>query len=140
MFDSATHMDCSPPGSCPWNSPGRTTGVGCHFLLQGIFPTQGWNPTLLRLLQWQTGSFQLVPPGKSISNANLNHDYLRPHRSGFSSTSRGLGFQPLGLLVLPSFTGPCLSFTILGNPGEHRNHLFQHSTELISSNLDHYFL
>ena len=28
---------------CPWNSPGKNTGVGCHFLLQGIFPTQGSN-------------------------------------------------------------------------------------------------
>ena len=35
---------------CPWDSPGRTTGVGCHFLLQGIFPTQGLNPRLLHLL------------------------------------------------------------------------------------------
>ena len=26
---------------CPWTSPGKNTGVGCHFLLQGIFPTQG---------------------------------------------------------------------------------------------------
>ena len=28
----------------PWDSPGKSTGVGCHFLLQGIFPTQGSNP------------------------------------------------------------------------------------------------
>ena len=35
-------MDCSPPGSSVQeDSPGRNTGVGCHFLLQGIFPTQG---------------------------------------------------------------------------------------------------
>ena len=27
---------------CPWNSPGKNTGVGSHSLLQGIFPTQGW--------------------------------------------------------------------------------------------------
>ena len=27
----------------PWDSPGKNTGVGCHFLLQGIFPTQGLN-------------------------------------------------------------------------------------------------
>ena len=27
-------MDGSPPGSCPWDSPGKNTGVGCHFLLQ----------------------------------------------------------------------------------------------------------
>ena len=26
---------------CPWDSPGKNTGVGCHSLLQGIFPTQG---------------------------------------------------------------------------------------------------
>ena len=30
----------------PWNSPGKNTGVGCHFLLQGIFLTQGSNPGL----------------------------------------------------------------------------------------------
>ena len=40
-------MDCSPPVLCPWNSPGKNTGVGCHFLLQGIFLTQGSNPHLL---------------------------------------------------------------------------------------------
>ena len=42
-------MDCSPPGSrllCPRNFPGKNTGVGCHSLLQGIFPTQGSNPGL----------------------------------------------------------------------------------------------
>ena len=32
---------------CPWNSPGKNNRVGCHSLLQGIFPTQGWNPSLL---------------------------------------------------------------------------------------------
>ena len=31
----------------PWNSLGKNTGVGCHFLLQRIFPTQGSNPALL---------------------------------------------------------------------------------------------
>ena len=32
---------------CPWASPGKNTGVGCHFLLQGILPTQGLSPDLL---------------------------------------------------------------------------------------------
>ena len=32
---------------CPWNFPGKNTGVCCHFLLQGIFLTQGSNPGLL---------------------------------------------------------------------------------------------
>ena len=29
---------------CPWNFPGKNTGMGFHFLLQGIFPAQGLNP------------------------------------------------------------------------------------------------
>ena len=37
-------------------SPGKNTGVGCHALLQGIFPTQGSNPHLLQVLHWQVGS------------------------------------------------------------------------------------
>ena len=32
---------------CPGDSPGKNTGVGCHFLLQGIFPIQGLNLSLL---------------------------------------------------------------------------------------------
>ena len=49
---------------CPWNSPGKNTAVGCLFLLQAIFPTQGSNLHLLCLLQWQVASLPLVPPGK----------------------------------------------------------------------------
>ena len=37
---------------CPWGYPSKNTGVGCHFLLQGIFPTQELNPHLLNLLHW----------------------------------------------------------------------------------------
>ena len=51
---------------CPWDSPGKNTAVGCHFLLQGIFPTQELNPHLLRLPHWQAGSSPLVPPGKPV--------------------------------------------------------------------------
>ena len=32
---------------CPWDSPGKNTGVGCHALLQGIFLTQSSNPGIL---------------------------------------------------------------------------------------------
>ena len=41
---------------CPWDSPGKNTGVGCHALLQGIFPTQGSNSHLLTS-QALTGGF-----------------------------------------------------------------------------------
>ena len=36
---------------CPWNSPGRNTGVSCRSLLQGIFPTQRSNLGLLHCRQ-----------------------------------------------------------------------------------------
>ena len=36
---------------CPWGSPGKNTGVGCHFLPRGIFLTQGSNPGLLHCRQ-----------------------------------------------------------------------------------------
>ena len=40
-------MDCSPTRLlCPWDFPGKHTGVGCHFLLQEIFLTQELNPGL----------------------------------------------------------------------------------------------
>ena len=40
-------MDCSLPGSSVHgDSPGKNTGMGCHAFLQGIFSTQGLNPSL----------------------------------------------------------------------------------------------
>ena len=52
---------------CPWDSPGKKTGVDCHNLLQRIFPTQGLNSHLLCLLHQQGDSLPLLPPGKPIS-------------------------------------------------------------------------
>ena len=55
-------MDCSPPGSSVhWDFSGKNIGMGCHFLLKGIFPTQGSNP---HLLHWQMDSFNTAPPWK----------------------------------------------------------------------------
>ena len=58
-------MDYSPPGSSVHgDSLGMNTGIGCHFLLQGILQTQELNLRLLPLLHWQAGSLPLAPPGK----------------------------------------------------------------------------
>ena len=46
---------------CPWESPGKDTGVGCHFLLQGIFPGPGVEPRPLTL---QADSLLTEPPEK----------------------------------------------------------------------------
>jgi len=44
---------------CPWNFPGKNTGMDFHFLRQGIFLIQGLNPSLLCLLRWQADSLPL---------------------------------------------------------------------------------
>ena len=60
-------VNCSPPGSFVHGVfQGRILEwVGCHFLLQGIFPAQGSNLRLLCLLHWQVDSFTTAPPGKA---------------------------------------------------------------------------
>ena len=50
----------------PWYFPGKSTVVGCHFLLQGIFPTQRSDQQLLRLLHWQVDSLPLSPPARPL--------------------------------------------------------------------------
>ena len=49
---------------CPWDSPEKNTGVGCHALLQGIFPTPGLKSESLTSPALEAGSLLLVPPGK----------------------------------------------------------------------------
>ena len=51
---------------CPWDFPGKNTGVGCHALLQGIVQTEGLNPCLFCLLHWQGGSLPLVPRERKL--------------------------------------------------------------------------
>ena len=62
-------MDYTLPGSSVHrNSPGKNTGVDCHALLQGIFPTQGPNPGLLHCWQILLPS---KPPGKPKMKNNM---------------------------------------------------------------------
>ena len=84
---------------CPWDSPGKNTGVGCHFLLQGIFPTQGSNQCLLRLLHLQVDSLPLSCLGSPfwlLSFAYFSTGYL-----SFSSWTIGILFC-MFFLFLPT--------------------------------------
>ena len=68
---------------CPGNFPGKNTGVGGHFLFQGVFPAQGSNP---RLFHWQTDSLPLSHvrvPYWNMPLANLN--VRLEHFYGFKS-------------------------------------------------------
>ena len=70
---------------CSWNSPGKNTGVRCNLLLQEIFLTQGWNPSLLHLLHWQADS---LPLATSVNQ--LQHPQ-QPSSGGGNSLSTELG-------------------------------------------------
>ena len=50
---------------CPWDCSSKSTGVGCHILLQGIFATHGWNMHLLHVPCWQADLLPLAQPGNS---------------------------------------------------------------------------
>ena len=84
---------------CPWNSPGKDNRVGCHSLLQGIFPTQGSNPSLLhcrrilhqlshkgnsRILEWVAYPFSkgLPDPGIKPGFPALQADSIPTELSG----------------------------------------------------------
>ena len=56
----------------PMEFSGRNTGVGCRFLLRGIFPTQGSKTHLLCLLHWQADSLPLLPLGSPIYKILIN--------------------------------------------------------------------
>ena len=55
---------------CLWDFPGKDTGVGCHFLLQEIFPTHGLSPGLLHCRQIL---YQLSYEGISLPNKGVGH-------------------------------------------------------------------
>ena len=70
---------------CPRDSPGKNTGVGCYFLLQGIFPTQESNLSLLSLLHCTQILYPLNHQGSPhhILSVQFSHlvvsNSLRPH-------------------------------------------------------------
>ena len=68
---------------CPWDFPGKNTGVGYHFLLQEIFLTQGLNSCLLRLLPLQADSLPLSllgSPGDRAWQAKVDFHNKLPHK------------------------------------------------------------
>ena len=65
-------------GLCPWDYPGKSTGVDYHFLLQGIFPTRGLNlplyiPCIGRCILYQCATWE-APPW--VLNASQNGQWL----------------------------------------------------------------
>ena len=71
LFDSLWSHGLEPTRLLwPWDFPGKNTWVGWHFLLQGIFPTQGSN---LHLLHKQGGSLPLAPLEKPLNEGSSTY-------------------------------------------------------------------
>ena len=67
---------------CPWDFLGKNTGVGGHFLLQGIFLTRESNPHLLCLLHWQADSKTKMNQGTKLKAKIIKP--VEKHRAGVS--------------------------------------------------------
>ena len=113
-----------PHGLCsPWNSPGQNTGVGCHALLQGIFPTQGLNTGLLhcrrilyqlshkgspRIPEWVAPSPEEIPDtGMELGSPALQADSLPAELWADSTAAFGWVVYPVWIYHI------CLSIHIL---------------------------
>ena len=74
---------------CLWDSPGKNIGVGCHALLQGIFPIQGWNPHLLGPLHCRPGDSD----GKESACNSGDPDSIDPTEKGLATYSSILAWK-----------------------------------------------
>ena len=68
LWPRRLYIACQAPLSV-WDFPSKNTRVGCHFLLQRIFLTQGYNPCLLH---WQVDSLSLSHKRSPYNNSKLS--------------------------------------------------------------------
>ena len=100
-------MDCSPPGFSVQVSPGKNTGMGCHALLQEIFPTRDWTHSLLDVLSSVfTSSFALGSIHSSFLSALHKSDQAPSYRA-----------EPSGSQYIHSPLEPSETLTLSSWPG-----------------------
>ena len=104
---------------CPWDSPGKNTGVGSHSHVQRICPTQGSNP---RVLHWQTYSLPL-------SHLGSPHSLCLPHV--ITHYCESIDFNTCnkwGSLVAQTVKNlPAVKETWVRSPGKGNGYPFQYS-------------
>ena len=91
---------------CPWEFPGNTTGVCSHFLLQGIFPTQGLNPSVLQVTCIADRFFTIEPP--SCISAAHNSFSKSPSISQFHLSREDVDY--LGFYMIQNFDLWCMEY------------------------------
>ena len=109
---------------CPWDFPGKNTGVGSHLLLQGIFPTQGSNPGLLHCRQspaLQVDSLLTEPPRKPLWCSSDLFEMLLKKAGGGSHLipvkSESLGWRERRHLLLTALSVNPKKYQYLGTTG-----------------------
>ena len=86
-------VDCSLPGSSVHGIfPGKNTGVGCHFLLQEIFPTQGSN---LSLLHCRHFLYQLIYQESPHDSWRLRLTRYTPESAPYLASQWTIGLQSM---------------------------------------------
>ena len=111
---------------CPWDSPGKNTGVGCHAPLQGIFPTQGWKLCLLHLLHcrqilycWATREAPCEIFFIIISTDGWGNKISRTLRNLFNVTCAWTRQDSNSVLIVPCWTPQAhIHMNILENSAE----------------------
>ena len=113
LSDSLRLHGLGPPRfPCPWDSPGKNTGVGSHSLLQGIFLTRGSNPGLLHCRQIlyclsHLGSPHLKWQWLLIVPQSLFSPLCTPHESSLLTwtcgTTEDASVPPGPIIPLPVF-------------------------------------
>ena len=87
----ATPWTVAPWAPLSMYFPGKNTGVGCHFLLQVIFLTQGSNVCLLCFLHWQANSLPLCHLGNPLNSVSPPSTQWAHHTLNYS----------VGILCMP---------------------------------------
>ena len=101
---------------CPWALPGKNTGAGCHFLLQGIFPTRGWNPRLPLIGKVLPHGAPREAPGHTLAPWRPAAPWLLSSVTPRACT--GAPSPPTGSLTLPThFCSPARPQTQTFTPG-----------------------
>ena len=116
-----------PPGLwparllCPWDSPGKNIGEGCHFFLQGNLPDPGIEPVSPVSLALAGGFFTTEPPGKPLSIGavtmknsietlqkklkKLSYDLAIPLLDIYSKKTKTLTWKDICTHLVPSLHG-----------------------------------
>ena len=97
---------------CPWDFPGKNTTAGCHFLLQGIFLTQGSNVCFFHVLHWQMDYFWKNAQKLKSGSGRYKFNFLLSCQTSFQSTGSVVCF-PARSVPVPPHTCQSLVQTVL---------------------------